>query len=200
MNFLAIYKLIVRELASKRLRESMDKVIAKCSKEHPHDDWEELRALPYDDMRKLKKWIDVPFTEEPSPVKLRGLWFGIFNPIRSRKPVADIYVSGTTRFDPNPLDNSWAVRPKWWPENRYAHSVVMARIFRIAYRENGLGNDAEYPLCLACGALAVRDLLRSGDHHLFLGTAKSLGVAVGFDSGDFVLIGKLTPSGLVAIQ
>jgi hypothetical protein len=201
INLAAMHGFVVKELASKRsLRESMDRVIAKCSKEHPHVDWDKLRALPYDDLDDLREWIEKPFRYEPSRKTLAGLWFGLFNPIRDREPLADIYVCGSERFDRSPDDNSWAVGPQWRPEDRYANSSVLARVYRIASRKGGLGNHAEYPLCLAYGGLAVRDLLRAGDPSLFLGSSSSLGVAVGFDSGDFVLVGKLSKQGLVAIS
>ena len=54
--------------------------------------------------------------------------------------------------------------------------------------------------CLGYGAFAVRELLTSVDPALFLGGADSLGVAVGFDSGDFVLLGELTADGLTPID
>ena len=108
----------------------------------------------------------------------------------------NIYVCGSKRFDPNPDDNNWACGPAWWPEDRYAQSSILARIYRTAYRKNGLGNNAEYPLCLAYGALAVRELLRQLEPDLILQSSKSLGIAVGFDSGDFVLVGKLDKQGL----
>jgi hypothetical protein len=73
---------------------------------------------------------------------------------------------------------------------------VLAKLHKIAYRKDGLANDAEYPLCLAYGGLAIRDLLRSVEPSVFLGKSPSLGVAVGFDSGDFVLLGKLSKTGL----
>jgi hypothetical protein len=76
----------------------------------------------------------------------------------------------------------------------------MASIYRISYRKVGLQNNAEYPLCLAYGGLAIRDSLRACKLSVFLGSSPSLGVAVGFDSGDFVLVGKLSKAGLVAIS
>lgn len=201
LNLAAMHGLVVKELASKRsLRKSMDRIIAACAKGHPHHDWERLAALPYDDLHHLQEWLEKPFRLEPSPKKLAGLWFGLFNPVYGRHTVADIYVCGSTRFDPNPQDNSWAVGPQWWPEDRYAHSSVLASIYKIAYHKDGLANDAEYPLCLAYGALAVRDLLRAGEPSLFLGSSRSLGVAVGFDSGDLVLVGKLSKAGLGTIR
>ena len=200
LNLAAIHGFIVKEIASKRtLRESMDRVIAKCMKAHPHDDWEKLAALPYEDLDDLREWIEKPFREEPSKKKLAALWFGLFNPVYGKKPVADIYVSGSVRFEPSPEDNTWAVGPAWWPESRYARSAVLSKLYSIAYRKNGLANDAEYPLCLAYGGLVVRDLLRELDPSIVLGKSSSLGIAVGFDSGDFVLVGELTKTGLVSI-
>lgn len=200
LNLATLHRFIVKEIASKRsLRESMDRIIAKCAKGHPHEDWEKIAALPYEKLDDLRKWIEKPFREESSTKKLAGLWFGLFNPVYSKDPVADIYVCGSTRFDPSPDDNSWAVGPDWWPEGRYAHSKILAKLFKIAYRKNGLANDAEYPLCLAYGALAVRDLLRDADSSMFLGKSSSLGIAVGFDSGDFLLIGKLGNGGLAPL-
>jgi hypothetical protein len=201
LNLTTMHGFVAKEIASKRsLSQSMDRIIAKCAKGHPHDDWQRLAALSYDDLDDLREWIENPFREDASKKKLAGLWFGLFNPVYSGKPVADIYVCGSTRFDPSPEDNSWAVGPDWWPESRYARSRVLATVYKIAYRHDGLANDAEYPLCLAYGGLAVRDLLRDADPSLFLGRSSSLGIAVGFDSGDFVLVGKLSKSGLVDLS
>jgi len=201
LNLLTMHGFVAKEVASKRsLRESMDRIIAKCAKGHPHDDWEKIAALPYENVDHLRKWIEKPFRDEPSKKKLAGLWFGLFNPVYSGKPVADIYVCGSTRFDPSPEDNSWAGGPDWWPESRYAHSAVLAKLYKIAYRKDGLANDAEYPLCLAYGGLAVREFLRAADPSVFLGKSPSFGVAVGFDSGDFVLVGKLSKAVLVGLS
>jgi hypothetical protein len=136
------------------------------------------------------------------------LWFGLFNPCPDgRTPVADVYVCGSERFEPDPNDNGWAVGPDWWPDARYADSAVLADIYRIAYRQDSrvaerksaLKNDAEYPLCLGYGAFAVRAVLEQVDSSLILGESSSIGVAVGFDSGDFVLLGSLTEQGLLPL-
>lgn len=201
LNLAAVHGFVVKEIASKRsMGESMDRIIAKCAKGHPHKDWEQLAALPYDDLDDLRKWLEKPFREEPSKKRLAGLWFGLFNPVYAGTPVADIYVCGSTRYDPSPDDISWAVGPDWWPENRYAHSAVLTKLYKIAYRKDGLANDAEYPLCLAYGGLAVRELLRDVDPAKLLGRSQSLGIAVGFDSGDSVPVGKLSKAGLVGIS
>jgi hypothetical protein len=201
---------IESELTKRRsVAESMAALIAECEAAYAHPDWDKLRTLPYGDLSPLLKWVQEPFRLPPPQVPLKGLWFGLFNPCPDgRTPVADIYVCGSERFDADPDDNSWAVGPDWWPDARYARSAVLADIYRIAYRQdargaeqkNCLGNDAEYPLCLGYGSFAVRYLLGQVDPGLVLGRSESLGVAVGFDSGDFILIGELTSDGLMPIN
>jgi hypothetical protein len=192
------YGWIVDELSRRRpIDDSMAALVDYCQAASPHPDWGQLRTLPYSDLSSLHDWIKQPFRDEPSAGPLQGLWFGLFNPDKDGEVVADIYVSGSERFDPSPYSNEWAVAPCWWPNARYANSHMLADIYRIAYREGGLGNDAEYPLCLAYGAFAVRALLEQTDPMLVLGASDSLGVAVGFDGGDFVLLGEFGPSGFV---
>jgi hypothetical protein len=200
---------IVAELARRRpIAESMGMLIDQCESARPHADWLKLRALPYADLSPLADWLVRPFREEPSIVPLKGLWFGLFNQYNENDvPVADIYVCGSERFEPSLDDRDWACGPDWWPEARYARSNVLADIYRIAYcqyaptaeQQGGLGNDAEYPLCLGYATFTVRELMSQVDPQLLLGQSSSLGVAVGFDSGDFVLLGRLVRDGLAPI-
>jgi len=53
---------------------------------------------------------------------------------------------------------------------------------------------------LGYGAFAVRALLAAIEPSLILGESESLGIAVGFDSGDSILIGELTEQGLGPID
>ncbi|MHB1557244.1 MAG: hypothetical protein ACYC61_07175 [Isosphaeraceae bacterium] len=200
---------ILDELASERpIGESMARLIDRCEGARPHPDWVGLRALRYDDLEPLVQWVQRPFRDEPPVRPLRGLWFGLFNPCYGgRNPAANLYVCGSERFSVDPDDKDWVVGPEWWPEDRYARSAVLADLYRIAYRQGAsrdertgcLGNDAEYPLCLGYGALAVRELLGAVEPSLLLGRADEVGVAVGFDSGDFVLLGRLVRDGLAPL-
>jgi hypothetical protein len=209
-DFVQVHGWIVGELARCRpVAESMAGLIDQCETARPHPDWTKLRVLPFADLSPLLEWVREPFHEEPAEIPLKGLWFGLFNLCPDgRTPVADIYVCGSERFDPDPDDNSWAVGPDWWPDSRYANSKVLANIYRIAYRQGArvaeqkgcLGHDAAYPLVLGYAAFAVRELLGLIEPSLVLGRSHTLGVAVGFDSGDFLLIGELTNSGLKPID
>jgi len=191
---------IISELAADRPAEdSMVHLIDQCAAARPHSDWQRLRNLPYSDRSSLSEWIEQPFRLHPPEKPLRGLWFGIFNPIYDGHATADFYISGSDRFDADPNDNGWAVGPVWRPKNRCARSEIMASIYRIAYGEGGLANEAEYPLCLAYAALIVRELLNGVDPQLILKTVGPVGVAVGFDSGDFILLGRFTNDGLAPL-
>ena len=97
------------------------------------------------------------------------------------------------RFEPDDLSFDWACDPDWRPETGYAHSEILRAIYRIAYEGASLGNDAEYPLCLGYAALVIRQLLNPTGQSLFTNAAVGhTGVAVGFDSGDAVLLGRFS--------
>jgi hypothetical protein len=178
------------------IAESMGQLIDQCAADCPHADWRPLRDLPYDDISSLLDWLRQLIEADSPASALRGLWFGIFNPHRDGHASADFYISGSERFDADPDSNAWAVRPAWRPNGREAFSEIMASIYAIAYGAGGLGNDAEYPLCLAYTALAVRELLNTLSPRTVLSAVGSVGVAVGFDSGDFILLGRTTADGL----
>ena len=148
-----------------------------------------------------------------SPPRARSAGFGLDCSIRflvgRRWPTFTSLDS--ERFYPAVGDNGWAVGPEWWPDGRYARSSVLADIYRIAYPSSAaprsrpsdhrrLQNDAEFPLCLGYAALAVHALLGQIDPATILRASRSLGIAVGFDSGDFILLGQLTAEGLSPVE
>jgi hypothetical protein len=180
--------------------QSMRRLVGVCADAYPHRDWNRLRELPFGDTAPLREWIVRVLEADPPPFPLRGLWFGIFNPSCGGVTSADFYVSGTDRFDADTHSMEWAVRPAWWPDGRCAGSDVMAMIYRVAYEKDGLGNYAEYPLCLAYTALAVRELLAGAGVRDCVNCAERPGIAVGFDSGDFILLGRLGQSGIDAMR
>jgi len=200
MDLAAAHGWIVDELRAHRpIEVSMHAVIDRCTAARPHRDWAVLRDLEYGDVRGLVHWLAMPFQTEPHPRPLKALWFGLFNPILDGEESADMYVCGSERFTPDPASNSWSVAPDWLPRSRCAESHILRNIYRIAYSRNGLQNDAEYPLVLGYAVFAVRNLLATADAPLILGSSPSLGVAVGFDSGDFILLGRFGPCGLLDV-
>lgn len=200
MDFLAIHHLIVHELSSRRcVSESMHRLTNECEHQRPDSAWHKFYPLPYDDTTALQAWLMRAFQQEPPSVVLRGLWFGLSNYLdEDRKPFTDLSMCGSTRFDSNPEDNSWAGSAEWYPKDRFAKSTILAELYRLAY-DGRLGNDAEYSLCLGYSAFAVSAALNAIAPVLGLESSSEIGIAVGFDDGDFLLLGRLMPTGLSPI-
>ena len=179
--------------------DRMAAVIAVCERSVPHPDWTTLRELPYNRLAPLYEWLDTLFEYETPDVPLAGLWFGLYNPRRGGETTADLRLGGSTRFtDDGEL--KWAHGLEYRPPTS-AHSAILRSIYSTAYgREAGrLGNAAEWSLCLAYSAFAVQQLLSDNDPELILRGSNSVGVAVGFDSGDFLLAGRLTSQGFAPL-
>ncbi len=176
--------------------EGMLSVIDFCSEARPHDDWRHFRAFDFDgDVAHVADWLQTLRDHAPPPEAIDGLWFGLFNPIRDGEATADMYVGGGEDATEDP--DAWAEKLTWTPDGD-ASSQVLDGIYRVAYDHgtDGLGNDAEHPLCLTYACLTVRWLATTLPPALLLGDAEERVIQVGFDSGDFLRIGRLTSEGL----
>lgn len=63
-----------------------------------------------------------------------------------------------------------------------------------------MGNDAEYPVCLAFAALAVMNMTRKVWMGRVLDIKVPVGIAVGFDGGDVMRVGYRQNDELVTDQ
>jgi len=179
--------------------DRMAAVVAVCERSVPHPDWAALRELPYYRLAPLRAWLRRLFVEEPPAVPLAGLWFGLYNPRRGRATTADLRLGGSTRFtDDGKLE--WACELEYRPQVS-ARSAMLRSIYAIPNGSEAgqLGNAAEWSLCLAYSAFAVQRLLSEVEPGLILRGSESVGVAVGFDSGDFLLVGRLTSQGFASL-
>lgn len=187
---------VVRDSCS--VSEGMVAVIDFCAEARPHEDWRLFRALDFDeDVRHLADWLQTLLGRDGAPGTIDGLWFGLVNPIYDGEATADMYLGGGEDAAKNP--DAWTGKLTWTPDGD-ARSEVLDGIYRIAYDQgmDGLGNYAEYPLCLAYACVAVRWLAATLPSEVLLGEAKQRVIEVGFDSGDFLEIGTLTPEGLIS--
>ncbi|MDP8942846.1 MAG: hypothetical protein M3N16_01795 [Actinomycetota bacterium] len=184
------------------VEEGMFRVIDFCSEARPHGDWRRFREqLNFDDdLRRLTDWLRTVFSNQPPPEEIDGLWFGLFEPVEDGEPTRDMDVAGGTgaRNDPD----RWAERLTWTPKAAHARSQVLHGIYQIAYDGlesdgwvEGLGNEAEHPLCLTYAGLAVRWLASTSLSELLLGRATERVIEVGFNDGDLLHLGTLTPEG-----
>lgn len=177
------------------VEEGLLRIIQYCAATHPHPDWSALRTQDVaGDLRQFQQWLETMMRTMPPPAPITGLWFGLFNPTVQGHVTADLHLIGAP-YDAT--DFNWLFRQRWGSGTPDSGSTVLESIYQIAYRnEDGLGNDAEYPLALAYAALAIRHLAQRMGPTL-LGDATQRVIHVGFDSGDFLCIGAVQQNGLV---
>jgi hypothetical protein len=180
--------------AQASLAHGMQALLAYCGKQYAWKGWSQIRELDFDsDVADLEKWLRGVLRNEPPPNSVKAFWFGIFNPVYDGETSCDTYIAGASDFDPDDATFEWACGADYFPDGRYAHCKILDEIYRIVNgarpRASAMG---EYILCLAYTAFAVRELAKRVDKKLWLGKSKVRGLAVGFDSGDGVLLEALT--------
>lgn len=104
------------------------------------------------------------------PAEAKGLWFGLFEAAKDGEAVRTLYVAGTPSFDADDETAEWACEYVWEAEGRY---VVLPGLAALP--------AAPYEVPLTHAAEVVRQLRpwRGRD---------AVGVAVGYDDGDFVIL------------
>jgi hypothetical protein len=169
------------------IAQRMHKLIDACERRLPHPDWAHIRRIDFDaDAAALRKWLAEAWSEGALHEGHQGLWFGIVNPVVDDEPLTDIYLASSPSYDDD--DVEWNGGIDLRDGVSFLGSAVLADLYRIAYRsKGGLGNDAEYPLALAYGAMAAYSAL--AQHTLAPELGALRGAAAGFDSGDALFIG-----------
>lgn len=180
----------------------MQAIIDWCASCEPHPDWSLFRSIPFDDdVAALLPWFTRTVKNERPIRPLRAIWVGITHPILKDDPdhpvrSADMYFTGCPEFDGDDGECAWAEKPHYVPAGSFAESRAMERMYRTAYAASeSLGNDAEYPLCLAYAVFAVLELLPRSDLAVVMRGVEKTGVAVGFDGGDALVLGELQRNG-----
>ena len=100
-----------------------------------------------------------------------GLWFGLVELVGADGASArNLYVAGCPTFDPDDDSAEWATEYCWWPDGRY---VLVPGLAALDDREPAATLEYAAELVRALNADTVTGVL---------------GVATGFDDGDFVLV------------
>src|SRR5262249_3790337 len=104
--------------------------------------------------------------------KVNGLWFGLYNPeLDDGEPSCQMYVGGSSAFDPASDSDEWVCQLSWTPRGRYSSSQVLTELYRPV--EDGYL------------ALVVSNWCHGPMRMSLLGKAAIRAVAMGHDSGDF---------------
>ncbi len=177
------------------ISSGMTQLLDYCEAISPSPAWSSIRRLDFeDDSADLRLWLEKVLSSEPPSQEVNAFWFGLFNPVLDNGETScGLYVSGSTSFDPEDETAEWAVPTgdSYLPEGRYAHSRVLGDAYRLV-NKNGVADIGEYVLCLGYASLAVRTISRSLSPKLLLGRRKSRAIAVGFDSGDFIILDDIS--------
>ena len=179
---------IVRSATSVGL--GMEQLLDYCEGNLPNAAWEKLSQVDFEsETTKPQAWLGNVLSSEPPRQEINAFWFGLFNPVRNGETSCDLYLSGSTRFDPEDETNDWATwdDSSYLPEGRYAHSQVLHEIYRQGSKTE-VAEECEYILCLGFASLAVKQIVKSLSRELLLGQRERRELAIGFDSGDFLLL------------
>jgi hypothetical protein len=184
----SLFQIILDSVAAPgSIAQRMHALVDACARRLPHPDWERIRRIDFEaDAVQLNGWIRSAWREGVLHQGHQGLWFGIFNPVVENEPVTDLYVASSPVYDDD--DVEWSAEIDARDGISYLGSSVLAELYRLAYGTPGrLGNDAEYPLALAYGAMAAASALAQPLPAPQLGTLR--GAAAGFDDGDGLHVG-----------
>lgn len=189
---------VVCEAASsgKSISECMTALLGYCKEVAPSPDWGKLSGLDYGvDQKLLEDWLRQTLISSRPADGVLAYYFGLFNSKSGGKETIQLYISGSDEYDEDDDSADWASGPVYFPDNRYAPSKVLTQLYQSLPTDHNAFSIGEYVLCLGYACVAVRNLMQSIDLTLLLGGADERVVAVGFDEGDVVTVGKLTRNG-----
>jgi hypothetical protein len=151
--------------------------------------WKRLRKLDFDsDAKRLTMWLKRLLGEESPPANISGFWFGLYNPVLDDgEPSCQMYVGGSSSFDPGSESNEWVCQLSWSPNGRYSTSQVLTELYRPveAVTKNQVSYLGEAFLCHGYLALVVSQWCSGPMRSALLGEALIRAIVIGHDSGDF---------------
>ncbi len=176
----------------------MRQILDRCRQSHPTGigHLEELDIGT--DLQALRTWLLTVLRVEPPSSNIASLWFGLYIPERDNERQGyDLYVAGTDSFDPVDTTGDWLGDPSYWPKHRYAHSRVLRALSALKVDvATPTTSIARYILPLAYACLSVRETIQSIEPALLCGNRLSRGLVVGFDEGDYIVLGTIDMGGL----
>jgi hypothetical protein len=162
-----------------------------CEKVAPEQKslWKRLRKLDFEkDAESLTMWLKRLWKKEPPQDNINGLWFGLYNPeLDDGKPSCQMYVGGSSGFDPGSDSNKWVCQLSWMPKSRYSSSQVLTELYRQvqAIAKNQVSYLGEPFLCHGYLALVMSNWCHGPMRATLLGDVPIRAVVMGHDSGDF---------------
>lgn len=193
----------------------MKELIQLCEQECPGPVWAEIRAINFDEnVELMKNWVTRVLAKERPASNIKAYWFGIYNPSLNGHVSCDLYLSGSTTFNPTEKSGDWACvnGTSYFPSLRYANASVLDVIYSLTqHRTSSIfpencrwkggcsGSNGcwfgEYVLCLGFAGLVVNEICETIWKPIMATSNEPQAVAVGFDSGDFIILGYIDKNG-----
>ncbi|MBL8078385.1 MAG: hypothetical protein JNM55_10525 [Anaerolineales bacterium] len=177
--------------STSNVRIGMEQLLDYCKMKSPDPVWATIRNFEFEgEIPKLELWLLNVLSSEPPSNDIKAFWFGLFNPILDNETSCGFYICGSTNFASYDRTSDWACWQKdtYLPTQRYADSRILREIYSLVDNNNNVSNFAEFILALGYTCLAVKYICRSINPNLILGDRKRRDIAVGFDSGDSIIL------------
>ena len=178
--------------------EIMGDVLGIVDGARPSPIWSTIASVDRSaDVSALGSWTVDKVSQHPTPSRLTGLWFGLYEvgPDDEEYPTgaeAVLELSGGQGF---PDDPDWLFKQDWHPGG-YAPTSGLRSLLSIAASSDDHFEIVSYAVVLAYSLGLVSAMLDTTDPSQVLRGADQLGIAVGFHDGDIALLGVLSASGL----
>jgi len=162
--------------------EGNNKIIDICKYSYKHNDWNDIQNIDYSSV--VDDFIRC-ITPDLKHIKknVNGLYFGVTTiGLNNGDDSFVIEFGGTNNYDKNDIDCNWVFKLNW-RSNNYLFSNALYEVYKIANRENGLGNDIEWPIGLSISIIGINEVIRIIEKKL---KNKTIGVIAGFHDGDML--------------
>jgi hypothetical protein len=176
-NFFAAWREVLRAAAGTRPKAHMKQV---------------MRIDPTRDLDAVTSAMHACFVNEPPASSIRGYWLGLYE---GENGYALSFVGAKSY---STKDNQWAVDPSWTPSGGDFQPPMLAAISKLRPDDYDVALELEMCAIFPFSVLACREALRRLDPALTLRRAPSRGACCGFNDGDWLHLGKITPRGLLA--
>jgi hypothetical protein len=162
--------------------EGNNKIIDICRNSYNHNDWNDIQNIDYSSV--VNDFIQC-ITPDLKHIEnnINGLYFGVTNVELNNGDFSfAIEYGGTNNYDENDKDCNWSDKLNWYSAH-YLFSNPLYEVYRIANKEDGLGNDIEWPMGLSISIMGINEMIRIIEKSI---KNKTIGVVAGFHDGDML--------------
>jgi hypothetical protein len=185
------------------MRDGMRELIMYCSLRDRRMLWSGLMMLDFEqELDWLYVWLKNVLEATPPSDDISAFWFGLAEEVGDNDGTCRLYISGSPYYDPEDESDDWEI----WGKDSYLPPgrVVDSSVLRILYRsisldgEPGATISQEFP-CLVYAGLAIIWLCKSIPAELMIGHRNWRAIAVGWESGDTIMLGRVSKTGWQAL-